>query len=235
MTLLEHTYAIRNLLSKGVASDDSQYSLRLIAHFLNVSRAMLTEQKSDRYRYLSEQSFQTLCVPLEKGSIANCCDYPNAGCTLLKSKIKIPKFLTTRSGDFIKVTTLNGEVIPKTSILKNKLSKYSITNKADKPGWFILNDYLYIINNTDLEVVLLNSLFENPSEIDKLNCSNSTNGTSTSSTTCSDIFDNEYPIEPDLVEGVYRKTLDLIRFSISLPPKDRENNAQDDQVSGQLA
>lgn len=232
MTLLEHTYAIRNLLSKGVASDDTQYSLRLIAHFLNVSRAMLTEQKSDRYRYLSEQSFQTLCVPLEKGSIANCCDYPNAGCVLLKSKIKIPKFLTTRSGDFIKVMTLSGDVIGKSSILKNKLSKYSITNKNNKPGWFILNDYLYIMNNTDLEVVLMSSLFENPSDIDQLNCSTSTNSDGTSTSVCTDIFENEYPIEPDLVEGAYKKTLDLIRFSISLPPKDKENNAQDDQVSG---
>jgi hypothetical protein len=226
MTLLEHTYAIRNLLTKGSASKDTQYSLELIAHFLNISRALLTEQKADRYRHISEQSFQSLCIPLEKGTLHNCCDYPAAGCTLMKSVTKLPKFLTTRWGDFSKVTTLSGEIISKSSLSMNKLSKYSITNKDPKPGWFIHDGYLYVMNNLYLEVVLLSSLFDNPSEIEQLNCKENTN-----STTCSEIFDMEYPIDPDLIEGAYKKVLDLFRFSAALPPKDQENNAKDDQVS----
>ena len=96
MTLGTHLHSIKTMLSKGPASDDSSFSLRLIAHYLNVARALLTEQKADKYTYISEQSFQSLCVPLELGTFHNCCDYPGATCKVLKSVSPLPKFLNTR-------------------------------------------------------------------------------------------------------------------------------------------
>lgn len=96
MTLKYHVYALRGLLSKGAASDDTSFSLRLIAHYLNVARALLTEQKADKYTYISEQSFQSLCVPMALGTFHNCCDYPGANCQVLKSVTPLPKFLNTR-------------------------------------------------------------------------------------------------------------------------------------------
>jgi len=226
MTLLEHIYAVRNLVAKGSGSKDSSFSLELIAHFLNVARATLTEQKADRYRYISEQSFQSLCVPLIPATLHNCCDYPSAGCTLMRSTIKIPKFLNTRWGEFAKVLTLAGENISKTSITANKLAKYSLTNKNPKAGWFLHDGYLYIINNTNIEVALLNSLFDNPAEINSFNCA-----TDTTSTLCKEVYEEEYPIDPDLIEAMYKKVLDLMRYGLAFPPKDNENNAKDDQVS----
>lgn len=228
MKLLDHVYAIRNLLSKGVASDDTQYSLRLLAHFLNVARALLTEQKADKYHYISEQGFQSLCVPLQLGSFHNCCDYPNATCQVLKSVDPIPKFLNARWGDFSKVLTLNGEVISKGSPTATAYSKYTITNVNAKPSWFIHDNHLFILSNTDLDIVLLNSLFDDPIEIAQLNCA------SNSQTECPDFFDTEYPIDPDLTEAAYKKVLDLLAYSIRLPFKDSENDAKDSQVSVEL-
>lgn len=225
MTLKYHCYAIRNLLSKGIASDDTQYSLRLIAHFLNVARAILTEQKADKYRYISEQSFQSLCVPLEKGQFHNCCDYPNATCLVLKSIDPLPKFLNSRWGDFAKVMTLAGEVLSKGSTTSNSYSKYTVTNKKAKPSWFIHDNHLYVLNNTFLEVILLNGLFDNPIEIEQLNCP------ADSDQTCPDYFDSEYPIDPDLIEPAYKKVLDLFSYSMRIPIKDTENDAKDSQVS----
>jgi hypothetical protein len=225
MTLLEHCYAIRALLSKGIASKDTQYNISHIAHFLNVARALFTEQKADKYRFISEQSFQSLCVPLEKGSLHNCCDITDTTCTLLKSKTKLPKFLNTRWGDFAKVMTLSGEIISKTTITQNRYSKYSLNRKTPKTGWFIHDGYLYILNNTNLDTVLLNSLFDNPSSVDELNCASS------QTTECKDIYDYTYPIDPDLIDPVYKRVLEYFSYSLNLPPKDIENNAKDDQVS----
>ena len=227
MKLIEHVYAIRGLLSKGIASDDTQYSLRFIAHFLNVARALLTEQKADKYNYISEQGFQSLCVPLELGSFHNCCDYPNATCKVLKSVNTLPKFLNARWGDFAKVMSLNGEVISKGSPTAAAYSKYTITNKEAKPSWFIHDNHLFILSNTSLEIVLLNCLFNNPIEIEQLNCA-------TSDTECPDFFDTEYPIDPDLVDACYKKVLDLMAYSMRLPYKDAENDAKDSQVSVEL-
>lgn len=96
MTLREHVFAIRGLITKGPASDDTAYSLRFIAHMLNVVRAILTEQKADKYTYISEQSYQSLCVPLELGTFHNCCEITDVECKVLKSVDPLPKFLNTR-------------------------------------------------------------------------------------------------------------------------------------------
>ncbi len=96
MKLIEHTYAIKNLLSHGPSSEDHSYSNRLIAHFLQAARSRLIRQKIDKYNFLSEQSYQNLCVPLELDNIHDCCDVPDMDCKVLKSSIIIPKFLTSR-------------------------------------------------------------------------------------------------------------------------------------------
>lgn len=223
MTLLNHVYAIRNLLAKGVASDDESYSLRLIAHFLRVTRGMLIEQKANKYHSISEQSFQSLCLDLVESNYHNCCSGPDTKCKLLRSTTKIPRFLSTRWGDLTKVMTLDGRVLSKTSVTSNKYAPYSITNRVPKPGWFIHDDYLYVINNKSLEKILLNSLFDDPEAIAQVNCA--TNGVD-----CVDFMDTEFPVDSELVSPMYELTMKFLVNSINLPAKDNENNASDDQT-----
>lgn len=226
MTLTHHCDAIQNLITKGSPSDDSSYSLRLIAHFLNVTRALLIEQKADKYHYISEQSFQSLCVDLELGSFHNCCEGPDTKCKVLKSKTKLPKFLNTRWGDFAKVMTLDGEVISKSSMTINKYAAYSLTSIDKETGWFIHDNYLYVINNKSLEKVLLSSLFTNPEDIEKANCETSTNAL------CQGPFDAEYPIDADLIPIMYKMTMEFLLQSVNnIPPKDNENDSRDSQTS----
>lgn len=126
MTLNVHVYAIKNLLSHGPVSDDFSYSNRLIAHFLQVSRANLIEKKADKYHFISDQSYQSLCVSLELSSFHNCCDKPDQDCKILKSTTPIPKFLNSRWGNFLKVLDLSGRVIPEYNLTQNRYSKYSL-------------------------------------------------------------------------------------------------------------
>lgn len=97
MKLIQHIYAIKNLLAHGPASDDFTLSDRLISHYLQVARARLIEQKIDRYYYISEQSYQDLCVDLALSTFHECCgteEYDD--CKIMKSIINIPKFLNSR-------------------------------------------------------------------------------------------------------------------------------------------
>ena len=111
MTLLEHVYAVKNLLAHGPAPDDFSYSNRLIAHFLKVARARLIQNKADKYSFISEQSYQSLCINLTKSNFHNCCEAPDSECQVLKSTIEIPRFLNSRMGNFLKVMDLEGRVI----------------------------------------------------------------------------------------------------------------------------
>lgn len=96
MNLQHHVYAIKNLLSHGPASDDFRLSDRLIAHFLQVARAKLIEQKIDKYYYISEQSYQDWCADLELSNFHNCCTGPDVDCQILRSVLEVPKFLNSR-------------------------------------------------------------------------------------------------------------------------------------------
>lgn len=96
MTLLDHVYALKNILSHGPSSDDFSFSNRLIAHFLQVSRAKLIEQKADKYYHISDQSYQSLCVTLAPANFHNCCSAADLDCKILKSTLPIPKFLNSR-------------------------------------------------------------------------------------------------------------------------------------------
>lgn len=154
MTLLEHVYAIKNLLSHGPVSDDFSYSNRLIAHFLQISRAKLLEQKADKYHYISEQSYQDLCLDLELSNFHSCCDDVDVECKVLKSTSTLPKFLNSRWGNFIKVLDRAGRVLPEYNLTQNRFSQFALVTPTT--GWFLHNNYLYVVNNK----VLTKSLYQ---------------------------------------------------------------------------
>lgn len=216
MTLREHVYAVKNVLAGGPASDDFKFDNRLIAHFLEVTRALLTEQKADKYIPISPQSFQSWCIHLEKSNYHNCCEAPSSACQLLRSTIKIPKFLTTRFGDLSKVTDLNGNTLSKTTPTIQKLSEFSITNRDPKPGYFIHDNYLYVVAADKLIMVLMDNVFLKPSEIAGYNCPSDTGN-------CPHPLDVEFPVDADLIAPMYEMTMKFIGSSNT---QDYENDAR---------
>jgi hypothetical protein len=114
---------------------------------------------------------------------------------------------------------MEGEVLPAISLNQSKLQKYG-RSKKKLTGWFIHDNHLYVVNNKELALILLNGLFDKPSEIAAINC-NSTNGG-----VCVDEMDTEFPIDPDLIDPMYKMVLNYLLQSRQLPP-DKENDASD--------
>ncbi len=225
MTLQHHIYAIKNIIANGPSSDDSPFSERLVAHFLQITRAFLLERKADKYRYISDQTFQSVCMDLELGSFHNCCDVPELDCKVLKSVIKLPRLLNSKWGNFLKVMDLSGNIIPEFNITNDKYSQYGLVKSPNKTlGWFMHDGHIYILNNKVLEKVLVNGLFTNPSEVAEINCATGT------ATNCNDFGSEDFPIDPDLVDAMYKATLDYLLRSTGLP-NDLENNARDIETS----
>lgn len=212
MTTKEHIYAIKNVLSKGAVSDDFQFSNRLVLHFMNVARSILTEQKLDKYH--SIQSYQSLCTDLIQGSYHNCCGVTlPSSCVILKSTIKLPKLLSARWGDAVKVTTLDGTVIPQFNVTQSAKSSYGIVKTP--MGYFIHDNYLYVLNNSRLKKVLINGLWASPEDITTLNCPSS-------DSPCS-AYDDVYPIDSDLVAPMYKLVLEYLTIK---SPQDNVNDSR---------
>lgn len=217
MTLLHHIYAIKNVLNNGPSSISTTFTDRLVAHYLQVTRAVLLERKIDKYYFISEQSYQSLCVDLEESSFHNCCNTPDLDCKVLKSINSIPKFLNSRWGNHLKTMDLTGTVIPEFNLTNDKYSQYALIKPST--GWFIHDNHLYIINNKHLSKVLLNALFNDPEEIYNVNCPDNTGEI------CKGYYEDEFPIDSDLIDPMYRMTIDLLTQAFRMP-NDTENNAK---------
>lgn len=215
MKLIEHVYAVKNLLSRGPASDDYAYSNALIAHYLGVVRAKLIERKIDKYHFISEQSYQDWCADLVPGNYHDCCGVEFPSCTILKSVYTIPNFLNSRWGNYVKVTDLVGDVIPQLDLTQLKYSKYGLVKVTT--SYFIHNNHLFILSNNKLVKVLVNALYQNPEEVITANCN-------TSSGECVDYLDSDFPIDADLVSDLYALTLQML----SVPNlQDQKNDGKD--------
>lgn len=217
MTLLEHVYAVKTVLAHGPAPAEFSFSDRLIAHYLEVARAKLVERKIDKYHFISEQTYQDWCVDLALSNFHDCCTGPSLDCKVLRSTIQVPKFLNSRWGNFLKVMDLSGRVLPEIRPTQNRLSQYAIVPLQE--GWFMHNNYIFVVNSKVLEKILVNGLFNSPQEIHDLNCPSNNNN-------CPDFMDEVFPIDSDLVDDMYKITIENLMRSLSIP-QDVENNRKD--------
>lgn len=225
MTRKEHIYAIQNLRNKGPKSDDSRISNRLVSHFLNVSRARVIKQKMDKQNFISDLNRQSFCMPLELTTYYDCSCVPDeAKCQILRSEKKIPKDIVLHMGTSIRVKTIDGSKIDRGTPVSHKHSQYSLTN-ATTLKWFIENSYLYILGSLTLPTVVIEGVWEDPDLlVGYTSCSDSTD-----SQPCYDPDSDEFPLDSELVDPVYRLTLEFLAVSDKYP-EDLRNDAKDVQT-----
>lgn len=226
-TYNEHIYAIKNILNKGVASDDSRITNRLIGHYLKQSRALLIKRRLDKYNHISHLNYNTICVPLETSNYHDCNCIPDRfNCKILKSTCSIPQELVTNWGSTLVIKYADGRQMSRTNITRDNLTKYSLSQKetADQ-GWFLENGYLYILNSDKLSVVLLTLLASDPESVSNF-C---TCAPTSESQPCYDLNNDEFPIDGDLVMPMYEMTRNFILESFKLP-EDNENNSKSVEI-----
>lgn len=207
---------IRNIITSGGNSDDVKVSNEQILYWINEVRSMLIAQALGKRDNISDAWVQTIgCLEMELVDKSECCDV-ETNCMVLKSVQQIPRTVETDTANMIVgVYTIEGELIDEVSNQSSRYSKYNKFTKS-KTGWYISNDYLYIINNTLLSMVSIAGIWEDPSDLEEFATCEGTPCWST---------DSEYPISlrmagviTDIV--VKTKAQTMMQF-----PEDVSNNA----------
>jgi hypothetical protein len=116
---------------------------------------------------------------------------------------------------------LEGRVIPQINLTQNRFAEYALTSTPI--GWFVHDNHLYLVNDKMLTQVLLNGLFNDPEEIYNINCP----GTDSN---CPTYMEEEFPIDSDLVDSMYKLALDLLLLA-QKQPLDTENNFKDAETT----
>lgn len=221
---------IQSDYSKGVVSDDSRLTSRKIYTKMLTVRNRLLVQELNKKKKLSVWNYQTLpCVELIEVDIHECPCAPPSGCTILRSKHKIPKINSSLYGYAINaVTTINRKEIfsiDPTAVDTLEGNKY--TRNALR--YFIQDGYLYVIAPFALKMVVVSGLFEDPIEAAKFkNFCKATECENCGE--CIDYLNLEFPLDGDLVEPLVQLvTQDLLAKYLSITSDNRNDN-QDERV-----
>ncbi len=227
ITVRQAINEIQEMYSRGAKSKDSRLSSRYIYSVLIKNRATVLEQKINRKQSISQWSYQPLrCVELEQIS-QNYSDN-----TLLKTKHKLPlPILGMSSGVFENVTTIDSNIKFDPTTFEN--FKYSKGKKytANKPSFYIRDQYLYINYITKLKGISLSGLFNDPIEATKFPslCSDCPG------CECKDAMDFDFPLDSNTLNSVIKLASNELILLFSQMKEDKNNNASDDnQYNNQM-
>lgn len=142
-------------------SDDTLYTDEMLYDTLVSVRALLLhrEQNKRSNEVFTNPFFrQAFCLELEKG-LSHDCDCVKHGCTVLKSKYKLP----TALAGMVVVRTLGGNTIDIVDINRQKfISRHPMFSL--KPTASIVNNKLIIWNNLLYKAVVVEAIWEDPTD-----------------------------------------------------------------------
>ncbi len=213
-TLNEIVYNIATQVGKP---DDAVLRERIklmVAYY----RALFIRQDQQRNFSVPSQFIQSLdCLEMEEASAMECCYQENIGCTVWRTKLKVPRPVRLYDGtDFTYVGTVDGkQPYQRTTPVQADYSRYSKWSKV-LPQYIYTNDRIYVYNTTPIKI-LVRGIFEDPTHLEEyLCCNNSVAFTS----------DMEYPMSMDMVQRVTQSIL-----SLELRLEDRADDASEVQLS----
>ncbi len=158
-------YDLLEIASSGGLPSEFKISNEQILYWIEQTRSMLISQSLNKKDDINDSWIQYInCVELEQVDASTCC-LVDTGCYVLKSVQPIPSTIDTWKDNWIvSVTTIDGSSISKSNPIRQKYQKYNQFTSSAR-GWYLKDDYLYVINDQLLSYVSIAGLFEFPSEL----------------------------------------------------------------------
>lgn len=225
MKISEIVSRIQSLYSKGVQSDDSRLSNRLIYNKLLTVRARLISQEAKKKQKISPWNYQTLsCIKLIEVPPHDCPCVPPLGCKILRSEEVLPEPLSGLSGTLIQyVGTIDRSIkideISFNAVNSQKGNKYT----SNKANYFLHNGYIYITTSHNLKAIMMIALFEDPIKARQFkglcDCEDCQN--------CIDYMEEDFPIDNDLTDAMIELSVNELIVMFSQSMEDLTNNSRD--------
>jgi len=219
----ELIYDIKELVKSHKLSDDIDLSNRYLSYLISNQRALWIRKKySEPGNLVNDSITQTLgAMELEVADRSVCPDVP-AGCSILRTKEKLPKPITVKGKELITrvgpVDLLNYDFsyVPYERALYTGNGKYT----QNQVYAFLLDDRIYIkttnVAYKMLKYVNIRGVFEEPFNVTKY-CDAQGNS-------CYDPLVDSYPLEKWMVPFVKEQVVAQLVQSAQMP-KDKANNA----------
>lgn len=227
MTIGELIGRVQNLYNKGVKSDDSRLSNRLIFSKLLSVRAMLYKQNEQKNNSFGEEDYSLLeCIKIIPVEPYNCPCLPSIGCKVYRTESKLPKLFKGRNG--IKIGYVSSldrrRIFGITTTLEYRFSssnRFSNTDRVIYEG-----GYLYVYGDNlpsyiTIKAILNNSL-ESFTSSCKENCIDCED--------CISYLDTEFKIQDSLIEPMLQMTNQELVKEFSQMMEDLTNDNKDSLI-----
>lgn len=210
---------IVGIASSGSNPDNFKIPDEQIYYWINQIRAMLIGQSLAKKDDINDTWLQQInCLELELVDESECC-LVDTDCYILRTVRQIPNTIDTWKNNWIvNVTTPTGTEISKSNQFANKYQKYS-KYTGSKRWYYLKNNYIYIVNDTLLEYINIQGLFENPEDLSSfVSCENES---------CFNANTSPYPISANMssqITDIILKTK-IAPFLLQFKPDDRNDGA----------
>lgn len=231
MKIAEILTRIQSLYSKGVSSDDTRLEDRYIYNKAVTVRSKLISQEANKKQKINQWNYQTLnCVELIEAEKHECPCIVGYGCTILRSKYKIPKPLTGLNAHLIQsVSTIDGSITFAETTWNVKKYKKGSKYTSNKPDYYIRNGYLYLTVNKSIALISITYLLDDPLEgyIFDSYCKNES---CLECIDCESYLEKEFPISNDLLDTLIDMCKEELISQFSQMIEDKTNNTSDSLI-----
>jgi len=223
MLINKITAGLRSLINQ-YSEVETPFSDHFLYHLFASNAVRLVKQKEEKNHKLSDWTvkYYPLATELAKSHEFGC--YPS--CDVLKVKYQVPKPITARNRDIIKVYTFDFQEIPYVNPAYAPALQYDEIKK-NKVHYSIIDQFIVLWNANTKHIVpkaiLVAGRFEDPTLwADIPACDADGNPTNVS---CYDPYTEDFPIEGDLIDVCYRMCLELLNLPLQIP-SDKLNEQQ---------
>lgn len=203
-------------------ADDSVYSDEFLYHILNNSRIQIMRQYLNDSKPLSPWLYQRFCIKICPSTFMECnCQPFKFACTVWRSEKPIPKPMLHNGGSIAEFSELYGDLITGVSENESRFLKY---RNFSRKMYYMIGDvrgekYLFLITSvTPPKYIKVNTILEDPSEAQYAACEDEE---------CPCLEGNGFPLEPHLLNSVYKISLEFLGLSMGMR-EDRSNNSEGD-------
>lgn len=229
MKLDKLIYDVREGVSQY--QDDSLITDDYIIYLLGTFRSKILKNQLNNYQVIiNPLTQQTLCLELEEVPVFECgiefgCD------TIIRTVRPIPLPLKSHLGLAItSVRTVDRLSIPMKPI-QPESAPYHLKGKFNNSIYYFVGTDLkiyFVSKNTMLNLldcISITGIFADPLELEEY--SNCCNCEDSDETKCFDIYESNYPADPDLADDITRYVIEKLINKLQTPT-DNNNNATND-------
>jgi len=233
MILIEEAIqTIQSIYSKGLQSKDTRLVSRHIYSAAISARATLIRQRSNNGQAINSECYQVLtCVEMEQASATECNLIPASSSVVLRSKLRLPAFITDLSRDLIRdiYAADSGSGF---DIIEYEASKYRKGNKytSNKPVVFLRDGRLYITVLTQPTTLVVDGLFQDPLEVHEFR-----EKTDCASCKCMSAYEVDFAFDREQMKALGQLAMQELVILFTQMKEDKVNNASDDiTISGNM-